>query len=72
MANEPVSDNLLVLMVLKGWPVEYKAFSAIFSQRDEKDNKMKFQEFKTTLRSYELMEESCTPSKTGVESIMNC
>lgn len=34
-AGEPVSDSLLVAMVLKGLPAEYKTFSAIVSQRDE-------------------------------------
>ena len=41
-AGEPVSDCLLVAMVLKGLPVEYKTFSAIVSQHDETDDKMKF------------------------------
>ena len=41
-AGEPVSDSLLVAMVLKGLPAEWKTFSAIVSQRDEKDEKMKF------------------------------
>ena len=42
-AGETVSDSLLIAMVLKGLPTEYKTFSAIVSQRDEKDDKMKFQ-----------------------------
>lgn len=41
-AGEPVSDSLLVAMVLKGLPAECKTFSAIVLQRDEKDKKMKF------------------------------
>ena len=32
-------------MVLKRLPEDYKTFSAIVSQRDEKEDKMKFQEF---------------------------
>ena len=59
-------------MVLKGLPEEYKTFSAIVSQRDEKEDKMKFQEFKIALRSYEETEKSRTPSQTGEDSVMNC
>jgi len=59
-------------MVLKGLPAEYKTFSAIVSQRDEKDDKMKFHEFKTALRSYEETEKSCTPSQTDGDIVLNC
>ena len=38
-ADEIVSDSLLIAMVLKGLPEEYKTFSAIVSQRDEKEDK---------------------------------
>ena len=71
-AGETVSDSLLIAMVLKGLPVEYKTFSAIVTQRDEKEDKMKFQEFKVALRSYEETEKSHTPSQTGEDSVMNC
>jgi len=59
-------------MVLKGLPAEYKTFSAIVSQRDEKDDKTKFHEFKTALRSYEETEKSCTPSQTDGDIVLNC
>ena len=52
-AGETVIDSLLIATVLKGLPLEYKTFSAIVSQWDKKDDKMKFQEFKVALRSYE-------------------
>ena len=71
-ADEIVSDSLLIAMVLKGLPEDYKTFSAIVSQRDEKEDKMKFQEFKVALRSYEETEKSRTPSQTGDDSVMNC
>ena len=71
-ADEIVSDSLLIAMVLKGSPEEYKTFSAIVSQRDENEDKMKFQEFKIALRSYEETEKSRTPSQTGEDSVMNC
>ena len=48
--GETVNDSLLIAMVLKGLPADYKTFSAIVSQRDEKGDQMKFQEFKTALR----------------------
>ena len=71
-ADEIVSDSLLIAMVLKGLPEEYKTFSAVVSQRDEKEDKMKFQEFKIALRSYGETEKSLTPSQTGEDSVMNC
>ena len=71
-ADEIVSDSLLIAMVLKGLPEDYKTFSAIVSQRDEKEDNMKFQEFKIALRSYEETERSRTPSQTGDDRVMNC
>ena len=71
-ADEIVSDSLLIAMVLKGLPEDYKTFSAIVSQRDEKEDKMKFPEFKVALRSYEETEKSRTSSQTGDDSVMNC
>ena len=71
-ADEIVSDSLLIAMVMKGLPEDYKTFSAIVLQRDEKEDKMKFQEFKVALRSYEETEKSSTPSQTGDNSVMNC
>ena len=70
--GETVSDSLLIAMVLKGLPADYKTFSAIVTQHDEKDDEMKFQEFKTSLRSYEEREKSFTPSQTDEDSVMNC
>ena len=61
----------MIAMALKGLPAEYKTFSAIVSKSDEKDEKMKFQEFKTALRSYEETEKSCTPQQSGEDSVMN-
>jgi len=55
---------------LKGLPAEYKTFSAFVSKSDEKDDKLKFQEFKTALRSYEETEKSCTPQQSGEDSVM--
>ena len=71
-ADEIVSGSLLIAMLLKDLPENYKTFSAIVWQSDEKEDKMKFQEFKVTLRSYEETEKSRTPSQTGDDSVMNC
>ena len=70
--DEIVSDILLIAMVLKGLPEDYKPFSAIVLQHDEKEDKMKFQEFKVALKSYKETEKSRTPSQTGDDSVMNC
>ena len=42
------------------------------SQRDEKDDKMKFQEFKVALRSYEETEKSCTTPSADEDNVLNC
>ena len=63
-AGETVSDNLLTAMVLEGLPTEYKTFSAIVSQGDEKDDKV-------ALRSYEANEKSCTPPQADEDNVMN-
>lgn len=70
--GETVSDSLLIAMVLKGLSAEYKTFSAIISQRGEKEAKMTFQEFKTALRSYEETEKSSKPHQPDEDSVMNC
>ena len=72
-ASDTVSDNLLIAMVLKGLPAEYKTeCGVIVSQRDERDDKMKFQEFKVALRSYEETEKSCSPHQAEEDNVMNC
>ena len=48
-ADKAVSDALLISMALKGLPTNYKTFSAIVVQQDEK---IAFTEFKVSLRSY--------------------
>ena len=63
---------ILIAMVLKGLPTEYKTFSAIVLQRDKKDDKMKFREFKVALRSYEETEKSCTTPSAGEDNVLKC
>ena len=45
-AGETVSDSLLIAMILKGLPSEFKTFSTIVTQ---KDKQMTFAEFKVAL-----------------------
>ena len=54
-ADEVVSDPLLIAMVLKGLPKNFKTFSAIVIQRDKQ---MTFAEFKVALRNHEESEKS--------------
>ncbi|CAB4013210.1 Retrovirus-related Pol poly from transposon TNT 1-94 [Paramuricea clavata] len=66
-ADEAVSDALLIAMVLKGLPSNFKAFSAIVIQRD---TQMTFAEFKVALRSYEESEKSRNGNSETGENIM--
>lgn len=54
-AEEVISDALLIAMVLKGLPNDYKTFSAIVIQQEKE---MTFPDFKTALRNYEENEKS--------------
>ena len=56
-AGENVSDALLIAMVLKGLPDEYRAFVAIVTQSETSDN---FQKFKQALRNFEETESTRT------------
>ena len=58
-AKEAVSDSLLIAMVLKGLPDDYKPFIAVATQRE----KQTFQDFKTSLRGYEETEKSRATKK---------
>ena len=59
-AGETVSDALLVAMVLKGLPSEYRTFSTVITQRT---TEVKFSEFKISLRNYE-ENEKCRASNS--------
>ena len=60
-AGETISDALLVAMVLKGLPHEYKTFSTVISQKNEI---ISFKDFKIALRSYEETEKSQNLTKS--------
>ena len=67
-AEEVISDGLLIAMVLKGLPKNYKTFTAVVIQREKP---MTFSEFKTSLRDYEESEKSCHgTTTTEKDSIM--
>ncbi len=48
-ADEQISDGLLIAMILKGLPQDFKPFSVIINDK----GKMSFADFKTSLRNYE-------------------
>jgi hypothetical protein len=56
-AEETISDGLLIAMVLKGLPAEYKPFVVVITQNDKT---LTFTDFKVALRSFEDTEKSCT------------
>ena len=60
-AGEVISDSLLTAMVLKGLPAEYKTFTTVVMQKEQK---MTFTEFKVILRSFE-ENEKCQRTTTG-------
>ena len=49
-SGETISDSLLIAMLLKGLPNDYKTFSTVITQKDEP---ISFVEFKVALRSFE-------------------
>ena len=59
--DENVSDGLLIAMVMKGLPQEYKPFTAVILQKDEK---LTFQEFKVALRNFEETEKGATEASS--------
>ena len=69
-AGETVSDSLLIAMVLKGLPVEFKTFSTIITQRE---TDITFSAFKAALRSHEESEKATAQSKaSNSDNVMNC
>ena len=67
-AGENISDSLLIAMVLKGLPPEYKTFSAIVNQKDKQPT---YPEFKVALRSYEETVKCQSEATPSEDSVMN-
>ena len=65
-AGETISDSLLIAMVLKGLPQEYKTFSTVVTQKDA----MSFKDFKISLRSCEETEKGQNSSQKSEHSVM--
>ena len=65
-AEEIVSDALLVAIVLKGLPDDYRAFVAVINQSDTVQN---FQKFKQALRNFEETEKTRISKRSDDNSI---
>ena len=66
-AGETISDGLLVAMVMKGLPENFKTFSTVISQRQ---TQITFSEFKTALRNFEETERSCSKTSEKGDNVM--
>ena len=66
-AGETISDSLLIAMVLKGLPPEFKPFTTVVTQKDKSLN---FSEFKVALRSYEETERACRSNAQKDDVVM--
>ena len=64
-ASETLTDSLLIAMVLKGLPEEYKSFVVVTTQSEKQQT---FTEFKVDLRSFEDTERANIA--TGNHSVM--
>ena len=62
-AGETISDGLLIAMVLKGLPAEYKPFVVVITQSEKQ---MSFTEFKVALRNFEDTEKARTVDDESV------
>ena len=66
-SGEVISDSLLIAMILKGLPSEYKPFTTVITQKEKSLN---FTEFKVALRSFEETEKACRPSVEKDDVVM--
>ena len=66
LAEEKVSEGLLIAMVMKGLPKEFTPFTAVILQKDEK---LTFQDFKVALRNFE--DSNAATSAEGASSVLH-
>ena len=66
-AGEVIQDSLLVAMVLKGLPREFKPFTTVVTQKEKATT---FSEFKVALRNYEDTEKLRTQGASGSTSVI--
>ena len=66
-SGEVISDSLLIAMILKGLPSEFKPFTTVIMQKDKSLN---FGEFKVALRSYEETEKACKSNAEKDDAVM--
>ena len=72
-AGEEVGDALLIAMILKGLPQEFKAFNTVITQKDKQPT---YSEFKVSLRAFEENEKPTTSKdnvmKAGFNAKIKC
>ena len=71
-AREKVRDTLLIAMILKGLPQEFKAFNTVITQKDKQPT---YPEFKVALRAFEENEKPASKDnvmKTVFNAKMKC
>ena len=66
-AGELISDGLLIAMVMKGLPGEFKPFVVVMNQSQKV---MTFPEFKVSLRNYEENERATSDSAVDINKVM--
>ena len=67
-AKEIISDGLLIAMIMKALPTQYKAFTDVMNQ---KEDDLTFTDFKILLRNYEDQEKIHSGSESTSPSVMS-
>ena len=67
-AGEKVSESLLIAMLLKGLPDEFKSFSSVILQQNV--DKLSFESFKNSLKNYHENEKARTEHRSDTETVM--
>ena len=69
LAGKDVDDDLLIAMIMKGLPSEFKPFCAILNQTES--GKISFEQFKKNLRDYEQNEKCFKSENDSVLAVGN-